>query len=238
MTASKAPLTRDSLRLKITVRRVRMDGKEFRVLSPAQPLKNGALYRTRNSLDMYVDRPDGHRITTLLLLAARSPRSLIHLPMRTTATAPGVGWHDEKPLDLVVAHQAVQFRPTRWKQLRERLRAANAPCETRTASVPESDLRADGHGSGRAPWSDPDSSGLRQHEFAETLFLTGTTTALREAAREVFAVTREGPPAAASGLYIAGGCNYHVCRGLFTWEEMQANGWDELHIEYSPPWAR
>ncbi|MFD4142887.1 MULTISPECIES: hypothetical protein [unclassified Streptomyces] len=237
MTASRAPLTRDSLRLKITVQRVRMDGTDFRVVSPAKPLKNGAFYRSRRSLDLYVDRPDGHRIGTLFLLAARSPRTLVHLPMRTTATAPGVGWEDEKPLDLVLAHRAVQFRPTRWKKLRERLTAGNAPRETRTASVPESDLQA-GHASGRAPWSDPDSSGLRQDEFAETLFLTGTTPALREAARQVFAVTEEGPPAAASGLYIAGGCNYHVCRGLFTWEELQAGGWDELHIEFSPPWAK
>jgi hypothetical protein len=89
---------------------------------------------------MYVDRTEGRRIGTLWLLAARSPRSLVYLPMRTAPAAPGIGWEDEQPLDLVLAPSAVQLRPSRWKRLRERLNAGNAPREFRTASVPERDL--------------------------------------------------------------------------------------------------
>lgn len=102
MTASRAPLTRDSLRVKIVVQRVRLAGTEYRVIRPARPLKNGALYKSGH-YHMYVDRTDGRRIGTLWLLAARSPRSLVYLPMRTTPVAPGVGWEDEQSLDLVLA---------------------------------------------------------------------------------------------------------------------------------------
>ncbi|MEV0373908.1 hypothetical protein AB0I10_29570 [Streptomyces sp. NPDC050636] len=238
MTASRAAIGRDDLRLKIAVHQVRLGAEEFRVIRPAKPLKNGALYQTRNSYDMYVDRTDGRRIGTLWLLAARSPRTLIYLPMRTTPTAPGIGWEDEKPLDLVLAHRSIQFRPTRWKRLRERITAGNAPQEIRTASVPESDLPSDEGTEYAAPANHENEDLLRQHVFAETLFLTGGTAAFREAAREMFAVTKEGPPAAATELYIPGGCNYHVCRSLYDWPDVTTHDWEPFHVEFSPSWTR
>ncbi|MFG3532704.1 hypothetical protein ACGF8B_39235 [Streptomyces sp. NPDC047917] len=239
MTASRAALTRDSLRLKVTIQQVRLGGEEYRVISPAKPLKNGAFYETRSSYDMLVDRPDGRRIGTLLLLAARSPRSLVYLPMRTTATAPGIGWEDEKPFDLVLAHRAVQYRPSQWKNLRARIAAGNAPREVRTASVPETDLAVGASEIEYAAPSDPATRNLlQQHVHAETLFLTGSTTAFREAASHIFAVVKEGPPAAATRVYIPGGCNYHVCRSIYHWSDLDAHDWEQLHVEFCPPWSR
>ncbi|QKW08289.1 hypothetical protein HUT18_19845 [Streptomyces sp. NA04227] len=243
MSASRAALTREDLRVKISVQKVRLDGVEHRVISPAGPLRNGALYHRSDNYDMFVDRSDGRRIGTLWLLAARSPHTLVHLPMRATADEepPGGGWRDEKPVDLVLAHRAVQFRPSRWKRLRERLRAANAPRELRTASVPGTDLPERVPPEDRDPVHISDSAGedvLHQHRFAETLFLTGTTTALREGAKEFFEVTREGPPHAATQLQISGACNYHVCRGLYYWNDLHDHGWDDFHLEYCPTWKR
>ncbi|MFF3460121.1 hypothetical protein ACFYXH_38640 [Streptomyces sp. NPDC002730] len=43
---------------------------------------------------------------------------------------------------------------------------------------------------------------LRKDVYAETLLLTGGTAAFREGAKEIFAVTKDGPPDAATGLYI------------------------------------
>ncbi|MGY5133096.1 hypothetical protein ACWGJW_11935 [Streptomyces nigrescens] len=122
---------------------MRLGSEEFRVIRPAAPLNNGALYETGHRYELYVDRVDGRRIGTLWLLAARSPRSLVYLPMRASPTAPGTGWRDEKPLDLVLAHRSLQFRPSRWKRLRDRITAGNAPRELRTAGVPESDVLPD-----------------------------------------------------------------------------------------------
>ncbi|MEU6039619.1 hypothetical protein ABZ801_29865 [Actinomadura sp. NPDC047616] len=238
MAASRAALTRDDLKLKVTVQRGRLDGTAFRVIRPARPLKNGALYKAPHWYEMYVDRPDGRRVGTLMLLAARSPRSLIYLPMRTTPTAPGIGWYNEKPFDLVLAHRAVQFRPSRWKQLRERINAGNAPRELRTASIPVRDLPAD-HEFDPSERSHPRHGNLlHQAVYAETLFLTGGTTAFREAARHIFAVTTDGPPRAATELYLPGGCNYHVCRSFYDWPDLVEHGWDQFHVEFSPRWAR
>ncbi|MGW5445022.1 hypothetical protein [Streptomyces asiaticus] len=224
MTASRAAIGRDDLRVKIAVQRVRLGGEEFRVIRPAAPVDNGALYATDRRYEMYVDRADGRRIGALWLLAARSPRSLIYLPLRVTPTAPGIGWRDERPLDLVLAHSSLQFRPSRWKRLRKRITAGNAPRGLQTASMPESDLQSDHAQRNAEP--------LRQHIHAETLFLTGTTRAFRESARHVFAVTNEGPPAAATQLYLPGpGCNYHTCRSL----GLHAGG--DFHMAYSPRWV-
>ncbi|KIZ18406.1 hypothetical protein [Streptomyces natalensis] len=248
MSASKtagAALTRDDFRVKIAVQRVRQDGADHRVIRPAGPLKNGALYRARQGYDLLVDRPDGRRIGTLLLLAARSPRSVVYLPLRATAPEPWFGrGGDEEPLDLVLAHRAVQLRPSFWKQLRTRVNAANAPRELRTARVPASDLPEAEHDGGvhdaaarPAPYAPGSEDRLGQHVHARTLVLTGGPTAFREAAREVFAVTKDGPPAAASGLYLNGGCNYHVCRALYSWPDLSDRR-EQIHVEFAPSWAR
>src|SRR5688500_7242367 len=112
MAASRAALGRDGLRVKVAVQRVRLNGAEYRVIRPARALKNGALYYGSWDYELFVDRADGRRIGTLLMLAARSPRSLVYLPMRAGACVPGVGWNGERPLDLVLAPRSLQFRPS------------------------------------------------------------------------------------------------------------------------------
>ncbi|MFG1686093.1 hypothetical protein ACGFNP_38435 [Nonomuraea sp. NPDC049269] len=240
MAASRATLTRDDLKLKVAVQRGRVGGMDFRVIRPAGPLKNGALYKAQDCYEMYADRTDGRRIGTLMLLAARSPRSLIYLPMRTTPTAPGdgVGWGEEKRIDLVLVHRAVQFRPSRWKQLRERLNWGNSLRELHTARVPARDLSAD-LGLKTSARRDPKRGNLLHQAFyAETLFLTGGTTAFREAAQEIFAISKDGPPHAATEYYVPGACNYHVCRCLYDLPDLEEHDWDQFHVEFCPRWAR
>jgi len=153
MTVSQPRTILANRKMKIAVQRVRVGGDEHRVISPAAPLRNGALYTNgygAHWYDMYVDRADGHRIALLWLLAARSPRSLVYLPMRRTPPAPDVdtdmsrpvtAWHEmSRPLDLVLAPRSVQFPPSRWKAVRERITAWNAPRELRTARIPAADL--------------------------------------------------------------------------------------------------
>ncbi|WP_326692408.1 hypothetical protein OIE63_38305 [Streptomyces sp. NBC_01795] len=79
---------------------------------------------------------------------------------------------------------------------------------------------------------------LRKDVYAETLLLTGGTAAFREGAKEIFAVTKDGPPEAATGLYIPGSCNYHVCRSIYDWETPNMRDWEQLHVEFCPQWAR
>lgn len=241
MAASRAALTRDSLRVRVVVQKVRLAGTKYRVIRPAEPLRNGALYRAGSHYEMYVDRTDGRRIGTLWLLAARSPRSLVYLPMRATPPVPGIGVDGERPLDLVLAPRTAPLRPSRWKRIRACLRAANAARELHTAGVPERDL-PDLDADYVVP-DDPkraDEFLLRKDVYAETLLLTGGAAAFREGAKEIFAVTKYGPPAAATGLYIPGGCNYHVCRPVYDWDldPQDIREWEQLHVEFCPRWTR
>ncbi|WP_234380251.1 hypothetical protein [Streptomyces sp. CMB-StM0423] len=228
--------------MKIVVQKVRLAGTEYRVIRPARPLKNGALYKTHgNFYEMYVDRTDGRRIGTLWLLAARSPRSLVYLPMRTTRAVPGIGEDGARPLDLVLAPRTAPLRPSRWKRVREQLRTARAAREVHTARLPERDV-PDLDGDYVLP-DDPkeaDKFRLRKDLYAETLLLTGGAAAFREGAKDIFAVTKYGPPEAATRLYIPGACNYHVCRPVYDWDLDPRNirEWEQLHVEFCPRWAR
>ncbi|TDE33518.1 hypothetical protein E1295_38020 [Nonomuraea mesophila] len=240
MTASRAPLTRDSLRVKIAVQRVRLAGTEYRVIRPARPLKNGSLHKAGGHYEMYVDRTDGRRIGTLWLLAARSPRSLVYLPMRTAPAVPGFGAEGEQPLDLVLVPRAMQLRPSRWNRIRERLNAGNAARELRTASVPERDL-PDIEADDIIPDNPKEAKKfvLRKDVYAETLLLTGGTAGFREGAKAIFAVTKDGPPAAATGFYQPVGCNYHTCRAIYDWDTTpDFRDWEQLHVAFCPQWSR
>ena len=231
------------VQVKVAINRVRLGASEYRVIRPAKPLTNGAFYDTGDGYHMYVDRTDGRRIGALWLLAARSPRSLVYLPMRATPAAPGINPTADKeetcpdrPLDLVLVHHSLQFPPARWKQVRKRITAGNATGERRTASVPDTDLPADEEVDYRALNYQENRDALHQRMHAETLFLTGSTAAFRQPARHFFAVAKEGPPAAATSLYISGACNYHVCR-LFYWPDLDPGDGQDIHLEYTPRWT-
>lgn len=237
MAASRAALDPDGLRAKVVVHRVRFGGDEHRVIRPARARNVGLYATTRNNYGLYVDRPDGRQLGTLLMLAARSPRSLVYLPLRSNPDVPGIGLPDEQPLDLVLVPRARQFRPAHWKPLRTRIAAANAPRELRTARVPENDLTKDTP-SDRLPCDDRYT--IRQHLHAETLFLTGTSGAFREAARHVFALAADGPPLASDYYghdYYAWGCNYHHCSNLYDRDRLPPD-WRQLHMTFHPTWAR
>ena len=230
------------MRIKITVQRVSLGAEQYRVVRPATPLNNAALHAHRDDVyDMYVDRVDGQRLGTLWLLAARSRRSLVYLPMRATPPPPGIGVDDhfpERPLDLVLVHHSLQFPPSRWKRIRERITAGNASRRLQTAAVPDSDLPTDEEIDHPARNHQEHRDVLHQRLHAETLFLTGSTAAFREQARHFFALAKEGPPAAAgNSLYLLGGCNYHVCRG-FDWTYREPRGSCRVHVEYCPRWTR
>ncbi|MFC4005850.1 hypothetical protein ACFOY2_01355 [Nonomuraea purpurea] len=228
------------MRVKIAIQRVRVGATEYRVIRPAEPLANGALFDNGRWYSMNVDREDGRRIGALWLLAARSPRSLVYLPIRATPDCPSIDHYwptEDRPLDLVLVHHSLQFPPSRWKEVRRRISSAKCPRELRTASVPDTDLPADDEIDYRALNYRDNRDVLRQRVHAETLILTGSAPAFRQPARHFFAVAKEGPPAAATSLYLAGGCNYHVCR-YFYWPHLDEGDGQEIHVEYSPSWAR
>ncbi|MFF2654272.1 hypothetical protein [Streptomyces sp. NPDC058045] len=81
---------------------------------------------------------------------------------------------------------------------------------------------------------------LQKDVYAGTLLLTGGPGAFRNGAKDIFAVTKYGPPKAATNLYIPGSCNYHVCRSMYDWnfDPPKLRDWEQLYVEFCPQWSR
>jgi hypothetical protein len=128
------------MKVPVTIHRARLGNERFRVIRPATTWPHAVLVDHDRWLDMLVDESAAAGIGALWLLAARSSRSLIHLPLRANASpfekaAPGIGAR----LDLVLLHHALRFAPSRWKEVRGKLDRGRRT----TASLPESDSRED-----------------------------------------------------------------------------------------------
>lgn len=70
------------LKLPVTIHQARLGPVEFKVIRPAEPPVRAVLLDRDRSLDTYLDQDAAYLIGGLWLLAASSPRSVIHLPMR------------------------------------------------------------------------------------------------------------------------------------------------------------
>lgn len=108
------------LELKTRISRVHAEGREYRVIRPAQPASRLVLFDQDHWLNGYADRAAIDQLGTLWALASGSPRSLIYVPMRQNKTP----YDEGRKLDLVLAHHSLQFRPARWPGVRGKLGTA------------------------------------------------------------------------------------------------------------------
>ncbi|MFB7463232.1 hypothetical protein ACFCZ1_06940 [Streptomyces sp. NPDC056224] len=201
--------------LPLTVHRARLGADEFKVIRPARPPRRAALLDGAWYLNAYVDQEAARLVSGLWTLAASSPRSLIHLPLRGSRP-------DAAPrgLDLVLLHHSLQFAPSRWKELRGRL----GPGRRRSV-----DLSVREPGTGPASLRHADNLDVfRQHLHAETLFVTGSAKVFRETAGVWRRVAEDGP-----GHVRDGSRHGHCCA--------QVRGGDararDIHVEYTDEWA-
>ncbi|MCU7826178.1 hypothetical protein [Kitasatospora sp. DSM 101779] len=218
------------MRLPIQVHRARGGGREYRVIRPRGAVERAVLVDDDHVLNGWFDRGAARTIGGLWLLAARSPRSLVHVPIRGNE----LPWAPPAPcgerLDLVLLHHSLQFPPSRWKELRARL-GAGAPG---TAHLPEAERTAAGAATGAAPeqrhyreFRDR----FHQQVAAGTLFMTGSARAFRETADRFLDVARNGPahPQAHPAYR-------HYCVEIHYLEGILADG-RGLHLEYCENWA-
>lgn len=70
------------MKLPVVIHRARLGADEFRVIRPAQPPSRAVLIDRDRYLAAYLDQDAARGVAGLWMLAARSPRSLVHLPMR------------------------------------------------------------------------------------------------------------------------------------------------------------
>ncbi|MFG3490200.1 hypothetical protein [Streptomyces sp. NPDC047972] len=215
------------MKLALTIHRARLGSTEFKVIRPARPLAHAVLIDRDRWLDAYLDRDAAQRIGALWEVAASSPRSLVHFPMRRGhAPAGREGDDSHRQLDLVVMHHSLQFAPSRWKELRNRLDRGRP----RTVTL---------------PWAgDPDDDGIdygtrhhrenrdlfHQHLHAETLFMTGSAPVFRDTVRNFLDVAQNGP-----GHALAHPGDSHYCSRFHGNDGTLGNA-REMHIQYCDDW--
>lgn len=209
------------MKLPLTIHQTRLGPAEFKVIRPARPPARAALTEGRWSLDAQVDQQAAQLIAGLWALAATSPRSLVHIPLRHTDPDTGL-----PGLDLVLLHHTLQFAPSRWKELRARL----GPGRARTAELPGPAPfdRAVDHWPQRHHRENRDR--FHQHVHAGTLFLTGSAELFADTAWLFADVAHKG-----SGHLHAHPGNRHYCTQLHHGDGAIASG-SGIHVVYRDEW--
>jgi hypothetical protein len=215
------------VKLPVTVHEARLGAREFRVVRPARPLARAALVDRDRHVDAYLDEDAARSVAALWLLAARSPRSLLHLPLRADRSpVPEAPGPCAGRLDLVLLHHSLQFAPSRWKQLRGRL-GRGRPASVAVPGTERARAAGAGHG---ARHHRENRDLLHQHVHAETLFVTGSAKVFRDTAERFLEVAREGPGHAPAHRRCP-----HFCTRLYMNAGILANG-REIHIQYRDRW--
>ncbi|MFE1788230.1 hypothetical protein ACFW7J_07510 [Streptomyces sp. NPDC059525] len=169
------------VKLRLTVHEARHGAGTFSVVRPARPPEHAALFDDSWWLNAYADRDAALLLAGLWTLAAGSPRSLVHVPLRGPASPAGSG-----RLDLVLLHHSLQLAPSRWKELRGRL----SPGRPRTVDVSLAEPAGEDYASLHHT---EHRDRFHQSIHAETLFMTGSAKAFRLGAAAFLDVAREGP---------------------------------------------
>lgn len=220
------------MRLRTRVSRVRLGRDEYRVIQPRYRLERASVsadpgeWGTPRCLQMYVDRTAAAVLGASWTLATISRRSLVYVPMRHAALPDGVAPCPPSPsLDLVLMHHCLQFRRSRWRQVRARL-GQGSPHVARVALPPE--YVEDAPLPGRNERDE-----LRFDIAGETLFVTGSTRAFEEWGHLLRGLAVDGGP------YVKAhrGTSHYCVEIDNRWRlPTHSRAWTQWHIEYCPRW--
>ncbi|MFG3253686.1 hypothetical protein [Streptomyces sp. NPDC048172] len=175
---------------RVTVHRARLGADEYRVVRPYRPAPRLAVRAGPDFVSVYADREGAAQLLALWALAARSARSLIHLPVRGNPPPddPAVA-EEPDAMDLVLVHHSLQFPTGSWKRLRSRL----GPGALRTSATPDDDFPAEAE----LDFARRDFREYRDHlgfaVAAHTFFVVGSARAFRQHAAELRGLLAEAP---------------------------------------------
>ncbi|MEU6664656.1 hypothetical protein [Streptomyces sp. NPDC046727] len=116
------------MRLRLREFRPRTGPYTHRIVQPRHPLRHTSL-RAPDPIGLLLGDHDGlSRLAGLFSFAACSRHTIVHVPLRDSVPPDeGVG----EPVDLVLAHDSLGLRPSRWPELRRGLRQGT-PLTVRT----------------------------------------------------------------------------------------------------------
>jgi hypothetical protein len=154
------------------VNEVRLGRDTYRVIHPARPIAHGAMYEGGWGVEMYVNRAATVDFALAWWLAARSPHSLVYLPLRLSACDVECRYLGRR-LDLVLLHHRLGFPASRWKDVRARL----TPTGLQNAVLPENPFRTVERAEHERSWRRDFKDHLQHTYAADTLFVTGSRLA-------------------------------------------------------------
>ncbi|MBE8469511.1 hypothetical protein [Streptomyces justiciae] len=211
------------MRIGVTEHRVRLGAEEYRVLRVGG-LRRALCYDSEHWLSLWVDRGAAAELAAAWLLAARSPRSLVHLPLRRRAERPVDAALPEphRARDLLLLHHSLQFPASRWKEVRARAGKAGRQhtVEFRRADfpLPHDQVVPGAHHAGFR-----DRLGLSS--AADTLVLSGSALPFADAAADFFDLADTGPHQ-----------DGHVCAELHPGSGLLDRSMPLMHVEYRAEW--
>ena len=209
----------------VMVSTVRLGCRQYRVVRPAKTPRFAGLYEGRLGAQFCLDRATAVMFAEAWGLVARSPRTIIYLPLRRAEFPTHHVWG--RPLDLVLLHHRLAFPPSRWKQVRSRLGAGRPHSIVLPSHAWPSRSIAD-H---RQTWHQEFRDHLRWDIAADTLLLTGSREAFELAADQVRALVEECPAhrARTPGTH----CCAEIGMGRTRRYPDRRRPYAELHVEYS-----
>ncbi|TWP45151.1 hypothetical protein FKR81_40030 [Lentzea tibetensis] len=146
---------------------VRLGPDEYRVIRPLKPLSHAPMHEGYLGMQMTVDKTTARTLAMAWALAARSPRTIVYLPMRHSDRRCSLfGTGEERLLDLVLLHHSLGFPASRWKAVRAKL-GAGRPHTVVSQGLPEVEYVVE----------HDDRDVLRHDIAADTLFLVGSRKA-------------------------------------------------------------
>ena len=179
-------------------------------------------------LSLYGDEPALARLLAAWTLAARSPHSVLYLPIRRHRPPAGLPSDAGRALDLVLVQHSVALRPADWPVIRRRLGAGRP----HTARVPEDEIPAESDVDWRVRRYRGFRDLLRFAIAADTLFVVGSRDGFR--AEGVALRTLVDEPDRVYG-------NTHACvdvmSGLWGRERADRSSPGRLHVELCTAWA-
>ncbi|CCH31736.1 hypothetical protein BN6_44550 [Saccharothrix espanaensis DSM 44229] len=169
---------------------VRLGRDSYRVIRPEHPVVHASLYEGRYGPRLAVDKAATVDLAFAWWPAARSPRSLVYLPVRSGAPTCGEDYGGEgRKLDLVLLHHSLRFPVSRWKQVRARL----APSAAHTVTLPPNAFPVFSREEHRTDNHREFKDHLRWAVAADTLFLVGSRLAYEREADRVRGLAEDGP---------------------------------------------
>ncbi|MBP2478524.1 hypothetical protein JOF53_007396 [Crossiella equi] len=173
---------------RVLVGTVRLGRDSYRVVRPVRPLKHARLCEGYLGAHLSVDEVAAGDLAAAWWLAARSPHSLVYLPLRGGVADCGEEYGGPR-LDLVLLHHRVRFPVSRWKQVRARL----GPGRPHKVSLPVGALPGFGVEAYLRRYHRGFRDHLRWDVAADTLFLTGSRHAYELAGAQLRGLVEDCP---------------------------------------------